>query len=72
MLKIDSFTVGEMCVVRMCAHIFLVAKATIVVDYSVADRLLPEPRGGSTLKERLQTTAKHYSKLGPRPSSSQP
>ena len=30
----------------------------VVVDYSVADTLLPELCGGSNLKERLQTTAK--------------
>ena len=30
----------------------------IVVDDSVADRILPEPCGGSSSKERLQRTAK--------------
>ena len=35
-----------------------VERLPVVVDYSVADRLLPELCGGSNLKEGRQTNAK--------------
>ena len=41
----------------MCAHyVLLVFCMPVAVDYSVADRFLPEPCGGSNSKEKLQTT----------------